>query len=432
MVEGEALYGRHACDLEKRIGTDKASHKTPVQPMSWFHRFQRVTSGRQFLPEIDGLRFIAIFPVVMLHLGTHYLRLNEGRWSAQELESDWLFRIRPHLEFGVPLFFAISGYILTLPFIREAREGRRVRLKSYFWRRITRLEPPYAVSLVGFALVHLVLLSAPIGETLSHFTASLFYVHEIVYGARSTINPVAWSLEIEVQFYLLAPLLCRFLFRLPATGRRMAVFFLVLITVGLRAYFLRELAAHHLAFSMLTFGQFFFAGILVADLLHGEGDRQPAKSLGWDSLALAGLCGWGAWFIPKQFAFEHHLVSVAVVVAICLGAIRGRLMTHLLSSPFVWATGGMCYTIYLLHYPLVHLTLPWTAGIDFGESFSKAFGLQLLLQLPVVWLVCAAFYLLIEKPCMDKDWPAKLRARLGRGGVRPASASPATDQQGRK
>ena len=47
------------------------------------------------------------------------------------------------------------------------------------------------------------------GTLLPHFFASLFYAHGLVYGSWSEINAVTWSLEIEVQFYILAPLLCR-------------------------------------------------------------------------------------------------------------------------------------------------------------------------------------------------------------------------------
>jgi peptidoglycan/LPS O-acetylase OafA/YrhL len=44
--------------------------------------------------------------------------------------------------YGVHLFFVLSGFILALPFCKAARGGGSVDIKKYFWRRVTRLEPP--------------------------------------------------------------------------------------------------------------------------------------------------------------------------------------------------------------------------------------------------------------------------------------------------
>src|SRR5690606_17853519 len=119
-------------------------------------------------------------------------------------------------------FFAISGFILALPFINElVHEGRKVILKDYYIRRVTRLEPPYIISLILLFGLQVAAGRLSFGEHLPNFFASFFYIHNIVYDAWSVINPVAWSLEIEVQFYLLAPFLFRWLFSIksPTTRR---------------------------------------------------------------------------------------------------------------------------------------------------------------------------------------------------------------------
>ena len=67
-------------------------------------------------------------------------------------------------------------------------------------------------------------------ELLPHFFASLFYVHNIVYDAHSAVNGIAWSLEVEIQFYLLMPLLS-YLYAIKNTVAR-RIFFLVLIIGG--------------------------------------------------------------------------------------------------------------------------------------------------------------------------------------------------------
>jgi peptidoglycan/LPS O-acetylase OafA/YrhL len=72
----------------------------------------------------------------------------------------------------------------------------------------------------------------------------------------------------------------------------------------------------------------------------------------------------------------------------------------------------MCYSIYLLHYAFFHL---W---VKIGQHLVTVWGyktdlvIQMLTGIPVVLLVSAVFFVLIEKPCMDKDWPIQLTSRL--------------------
>jgi peptidoglycan/LPS O-acetylase OafA/YrhL len=179
-------------------------------------RVSRVTSSNRFVPEIDGLRFLAIGLVVLLHLRTALEHHAPAGMSHPE--RDPLGMVAGHGGVGVLIFFAISGFILALPFAMHALKGsRKVVLKDYYIRRVTRLEPPYIVVMVGvfvmLVLVHRVLgpreglPTGSAGELFPHLLASLGYVHNLVFGTQSRINGVAWTLEVEVQFYIMAPLL---------------------------------------------------------------------------------------------------------------------------------------------------------------------------------------------------------------------------------
>src|SRR5262249_35658102 len=111
-------------------------------------------------------------------------------------------------EHGVELFFAISGFILAVPFAMQyLNAGRRVKLSRYFWRRVTRLEPPYLISLLLLFAMRVWLRGQPFDVYKWNLLWSSLYVHGFVMGVQSQINGVAWSLEIEIQFYLLMPLL---------------------------------------------------------------------------------------------------------------------------------------------------------------------------------------------------------------------------------
>jgi peptidoglycan/LPS O-acetylase OafA/YrhL len=103
------------------------------------NRLRRVTRDGRWIPEVDGLRFIAIFSVILFHM------LNEmiGRIGPVEPGYRWLEQPLSNGFRGVTLFFVISGMILALPFARQYLESRPVSLRKYYLRRVTRLEPPY-------------------------------------------------------------------------------------------------------------------------------------------------------------------------------------------------------------------------------------------------------------------------------------------------
>ena len=97
-------------------------------------RLSRVTSSGAFIPEVDGLRFIAIGSVVLYHI--HAYCLQHG---AVVPSSTWFSRLFINGQRGVQLFFVISGFILGLPFASHYLKGTpKIKVKSYFLRRLTR------------------------------------------------------------------------------------------------------------------------------------------------------------------------------------------------------------------------------------------------------------------------------------------------------
>ena len=151
-------------------------------------RLSRRTSSGRYIPEIDGLRFLAIALVVGFHVGivlSPNLRLNLPFGTALPsakappvLASGW---------FGVELFFVISGFILALPFAAWRRTGGRpVNLRAYYLRRLTRLEPPYVLAL-GLAFVAAAAVG-PVRILVPHLLASLVYQHGTLFGYDSFLN----------------------------------------------------------------------------------------------------------------------------------------------------------------------------------------------------------------------------------------------------
>jgi peptidoglycan/LPS O-acetylase OafA/YrhL len=385
-------------------------------------RLSRRTSTGRFIPEIDGLRFVSIALVVLFHLAG-YVALRHG-FTIEGGGTTGIFRVLSHGHYGVQLFFAISGFVLGLPFAAQRLGGgRAVRLRPYFLRRLTRLEPPYVLSML--TLFPAVVLMAGISPAalLPHLLASLAYVHNLAYGEGSLLNSVAWSLEIEVQFYLLAPLLAAAAFRAQGAAlRRGLIAAACLAAVVVQLTLMRGM----LAITLASFIQFFLVGFLLADLYTTEW-REPSRRPGaWDALWLA--CWpllWLAWEAPPAV---RELAFPALVFAVFAASLRGRLSRAAMGNPWVVTIGGMCYTIYLLHYPLISLLGRATGGVGAGGAAWTHLLAQGTLVLPPLLALCAVYFALIERPCMDPAWPARVRARLAalrgrRGGpaVEPAA-----------
>jgi peptidoglycan/LPS O-acetylase OafA/YrhL len=90
---------------------------------------------------MDGLRFFAIVSVVMWHIAQ--LVRKDHSVLQTTFNRDVVFPFMHIGTIGVPLFFAISGFVLSLPFAEHYLNGRsRPRIGKYYLRRITRLEPP--------------------------------------------------------------------------------------------------------------------------------------------------------------------------------------------------------------------------------------------------------------------------------------------------
>ena len=165
-----------------------------------------MTASGAFIPEIDGLRFIAIFAVAVFHLAAGLAIKSPAAYALSQ--NGFVGTIAWHGFRGVELFFVISGFILALPFASHFLEGRpRVSLGQYFLRRVTRLEPPYLLAMMLLFLLQTVVRGRSAAQLWPHLCASLVYLHNLVYGTESPINNISWSLEIEIQFYLLVPLL---------------------------------------------------------------------------------------------------------------------------------------------------------------------------------------------------------------------------------
>lgn len=367
----------------------------------FLNRLRRVTRDHRWIPEIDGLRFVAICSVFLYHVFGE-LSIRSGRVILVEPGYGWLAQILNNGRRGVELFFVISGLILALPFARHFLLGAGpVSLRKYFMRRVTRLEPPYIASMIVAVLLFGVYRHGLPPGYLPHALASLFYQHNLVYGELSWVNPVTWSLEVEIQFYIVAPIVMQF-YRIRRTWLRRIVLLACILGVELAQ---PAHASLRVQGSILFYLQYFLAGLLVADVFVLE-LKEMSSSWIWD---LAGVSALGAIFWFQTEALWMKILLPVAIGVLCLAVMKSHGLRRVLGNPWVAVVGGMCYSIYLLHFLLIAVLFKVTRhAILPGQIFVVNYAIQLLLLAVPVLLMCAVFFVLVERPCMDPNWPSKL------------------------
>lgn len=384
-----------------------------------FARLARVTSGGQLVREIDGLRFIAITAVVVDHFDIYLTKMvpynmsvfGNGFW-------EWLFHNGGAK--GVQLFFAISGFVLALPFAQHyLLKTPAPKLKRYFARRLTRLEPPYILNLIIMTALKIAVLHGTFRLALPHLLASIGYVHNIAYQGISTINPVAWSLEVEVQFYILAPLLAKVYMLQGKNLRRLVIIGAGLaLAIGQRVIPLDCWFMDHFKWSIVFMMQYFLVGFLLVDIYLVDWKRAPEKGVMWD--IISGIC-WLAIIPVLRYDVFVGAALPALIALAYIGAFRGKVLNWVMTTRWFVTFGGMCYTIYLYHALIAHalmsklLHLPRTGLVVIDVPIIAVVG-----YLPIL-VICSVMFLLIEKPCMRPDWPQRLKAFVTR---RPLESAP--------
>jgi peptidoglycan/LPS O-acetylase OafA/YrhL len=293
--------------------------------------------------------------------------------------------------YGVPLFFALSGYILCRPFLG----GRKVSLKRYFTRRLSRLEPPYLISLIVVFVAKIWVLDLTFAGLLPNLAASLVYSHNLIYGTHSTVNGVTWSLEIEWQFYLLAPLIFGVVARSIGYLRHMGL--LALIGLGGWAFVAGVDADPRIGLSLLRYFGFFAAGVWVAVL----DEEHPTFGLDSFSFDLLGIAAWIGVFAALLRGRSFNMYLPALTALVILSGVRGNLFRKVLGWWPIYCVGAMCYTIYLYHFFIVSaIGRAFSGYLGWPGSIEIALLLFSLVAVPVVVAMCVVPYLLIERPFM--------------------------------
>ena len=212
----------------------------------------------RYRAEIDGLRGLAVVPVILFHAG------------FEPFSGGFV---------GVDVFFVISGYLITTILIEDI-ESKRFSIFNFYERRARRLLPAlFFVILVCIPFVWVWMLPSQMKDfsaslfSVSVFLSNLYFMSQINYFAPAAeLNPLlhTWSLSVEEQFYLFFPPLLLFLLK---PGRRFAIiviFLFAALSLIFSELAWRENQARNFFFSLGRIWEI-FAGSIAAFIVQRRG-----------------------------------------------------------------------------------------------------------------------------------------------------------------
>lgn len=358
----------------------------------WLKKFRRVTASTQYLPEVDGLRFLAIFMVAIWMHTTHFI--DEKFFSNRLIDSPYWKNFVMEGGYGVAIFFMISGFILSLPFAKKHfdkdKTEKPISLRRYYLRRLVRLEPPYIIALIIFFIGNVwVLNKFSFQELLPHFFASAFYLHNTIYNSFSYVLPVAWSLEVEVQFYLLAPFLC-YLYLVRPKYLRWSIFIALIIASGI----------YNNQFIMGNVVKFFCCfgiGMLVTDFYCNKEKFIRSSDL---CFAIGIVSLLVIVFVPSLTSNIGYWIKFLFSIVFFYIVLTNAKMKKIFSNKYLAIIGGMCYSIYLLHFGILSVLGKLAQSTGLNLSNPLFIPLYFVFFGACILVVSSVYFLWVEKPFM--------------------------------
>jgi len=335
------------------------------------------------LPNLDGLRAIAVMSVLGVHMG-----FPRGGWV------------------GVDLFFALSGFLITLLLRREIEQIETISFRAFYWRRALRLLP----AMVCAALLTVALWTtnesqhdprADVGPALA---SGVFYFANFMPSYSLGSFSAWWSLSVEEHFYFLWPVAFLWLARKPQ-ARQITVIVIVIGAVCLLRAVLFESGYDLDALYMATFTRCdsLLAGAAAAVLYDRVTNRRAWLTVG--AIVYVVLLFSIDRRSSALFLGGYTLASVIFAGGIAAAARSGPFWL-LNNSAMVWV-GRRSYGIYLYHIALFNAAHSVIGTVD---SPAKSAALKAV-QVGTTLVVAALSYRFIEQPFLRMKKQPQQRLR---------------------
>lgn len=337
---------------------------------------------KPYLSKLDAVRGIAILGVFLFHSYVQTFDVANFNWefiqaglTEEQGLTFYLFYLFSYGWVGVPIFFVLSGFVNHWSFLNNSR----FKTQKFLVRRFWRIYPPYLAALLYFAFVYNggLIRTQGVGDFLAH----LFLVHNFNEDYIFGFNNSFWSIAVEVQFYLLYPLVLNLRKRIGMKQTLLLTLALSVLIRLLAAITLGNPAIDNFYISEFTLFSWFhwILGAYLAEQYYYE---KPAFRL--SSAQLAGL--FALFIACSSFKLTFSLSSslAALITAI--------LMERYITSDYllpkfvsVWLTPlGLCsYSFYLWHEPFLNKTLLFLqqAGLPNHPFVSLSLGNLIIFSL---------------------------------------------------
>jgi peptidoglycan/LPS O-acetylase OafA/YrhL len=301
----------------------------------------------QFRPDIEGLRAIAVSLVVFRHAGLPFL---QGGFI------------------GVDVFFVLSGYLITALLTKELNSSGRVNLSRFYARRIRRLLPASSLVVVFVCLIQSITAS-PIAQfavlkaalATMVYSSNIYFAHiQLYYFAQSyATNPLlhTWSLGVEEQFYFIWPIFLLLLWRLVAKFRIRILVLLAITFVSFTSCILLTALNPVTAFfeSPARAWEFSLGGLLsLVPLPWLTAHETLCKWFGIAGLIILIL---SSALIKDSSSFPGYIAAIPVLATVAIlqagAGAPGSLVPRLLNLRLLQYLGGISYSLYLWHWPVL-------------------------------------------------------------------------------
>jgi peptidoglycan/LPS O-acetylase OafA/YrhL len=314
--------------------------------------FDDAVGGSPRLGVLDGLRGIAIVLVLWYHV-----------WEISWLSpGPWLEFVPATGFVGVHLFFFLSGFVISYPFVRAMLARRpQPSWKDFAWRRFIKIVPSYVLSIaVAYAIGYAQ--AQPNASTLPDLITHLLFIHTWFPLRYGTIDGVLWTLAVEVEFYCLFPLIWWCFKRRPA----LTAAFMIAIAWYWRVALARCCYATLFAQweeNLPGYLDIFAFGMLAAYFFARFGERWRASRLSnLAPLAALAAVAWLVALLQSLYAYRlydqwagvwqinnRELLGAAFATIALAWLASPRWWQILLDNPPLRFMAGISYNLYLYH-----------------------------------------------------------------------------------
>lgn len=355
-------------------------------------------SGADRVASLTGVRAVA----ALLVLGTH------AAYTTGKYTHGFVGLLYSRMEIGVPIFFALSGYLLFGPWVRAAaRGGQWPPTGRYAWHRVRRIMPAYVVTVVvAFLIYHFRTAGPNPGHTwiglFRNLTLTQIYTDNYMFSYLHQGLTQMWSLAVEVAFYVALPILA-YLLLVVLCRRQWRPRLLLAGLAGLALVSPAWLVLVHTTDFLPNGARLWLPGYLawfVGGMLLTVLQAMGVRMYGFVALPLAVISyvivstpiagepttsPTGLWQAVVKTGF-YAAIATLLIAPLALGN-RGWYAGLLASRPMVWL-GEISYEIFLVHLVVMEIAmvnvLHWPV---YTGSAPVLFVVTLLMTIPVAWVL---------------------------------------------